>query len=348
MIDTKKVGDGKKSTDASKNPNRIPSNSLGSDEVVSAWQLPRMGNGGKIVKSAGREAGDKKKNPSVESIEDISSKVKAKPVTADELQKIVEQAQQEGYGEGFKEGMEKGLAQGEEKGRKLGEQKAYEETKAKLESDSGRLAAIAEQLFEPMQAQQESIENIVVEMALSLAKKIIASELKQSPDALYTIVSSALSALPQGSANIVVYLNSEDAALVADYIPAEDRDWQVKVDATLSHGSCKIETRDSLVEYRVEERLEEYMQRVADKGDVSADALPEVESWREEKNSDSTAAEDHTLASGESVEDDDETRLANASAAEKTSEADDVSTAEETDSPIDPIGTSQHDIEPRQ
>jgi len=336
MTDTKKVGDGTKSSDVTKHTNRIPSSSLGSDEVVSAWQLPSMGKSGKIIKSAGREAGDKKSKPSIESIEDISSKVKAKPVTANDLQKIVDQAQQEGYGEGFAEGMEKGLAQGEEKGRKLGEQKAYQETKAKLESDADRLAAIADQLFEPMQRQQESIENIIVEMAMSLAKKIIASELKQSPEALYAIVSSALNALPQGAANIIVYLNSEDATLLGDYISAADRDWQVKVDAKLSHGSCKIETRDSLVEYRVEERLAEYMERVVDKGEVSADTLPAVESWRGGNDSDSTVVDDVTVAA-------DDTNVEGA-----TNSDDDAGSVDEANTAVGATETSAHDIEPRQ
>lgn len=248
-------------TDVKKQINRIPHESLGENETVSTWQLPRMGQRNKVVKSAKREKAEKRQQPA-EHIEDVPRSGKPKPMTADELQKIADQAQQEGYADGFKEGMEKGLKQGETKGIQLGEQKAYNETKAQLENEKHRFETIANQLFIPMQHQDKAIENKLVTMVMALSKALLSQEITQHPTTLLAIVERALAALPVGSTNIRVYVNEDDAKLLESVVPAVHRDWQLIDDNSLASGGCRVETKESLVDYSLETRLAEYIQEV--------------------------------------------------------------------------------------
>lgn len=248
-------------TDVTKQINRIPHESLGENETVSTWQLPRVGQRNKVVKSAKREQTEKQKKTS-EQIEDVPRSSKPKPMTANELQKIADQAQQEGYADGFKEGMEKGLKQGETKGFQSGEQRAYSETKGCLDDEKRRFEAISNQLFEPMQHQDKAIENRLVTMVMVLSKALLAQEITQDPSKLLVIVERVLAALPVGATNIRVYVNEGDAKLLEAVVPAAHRDWQLMNDNSLASGGCRVETLESLVDYSLETRLAEYLQEV--------------------------------------------------------------------------------------
>lgn len=256
-------------TDASKHPNRISGDSLGDAGQVSAWKLPTVGKPGKVVRSAKREAGERKAKVA-ESIEDVPAHKKPRPMTADELKKIADEAQQEGYADGFKEGMEKGLQQGEESGRAHGEQKAYAETRQQLDDRIQRLAQLADRLLNPFQQQEEAAEKLVVDLAMGLARHLLGEELAQRPEKLVGIVQKAIRALPIGAKNITVYVNEQDAALLEELIPAQHRNWQVREDDSLAQGGCRVETQDSLVDFSIEQRLADYLQQVMESSDETA------------------------------------------------------------------------------
>jgi|GEM_PF-1030199 len=243
-------------TDVRKQAGRIPQESLSGDDSVATWKLPAMGKPGKVVKSAKRE---KRSRVASETIEDLGSRSKPKPLTAEELQKIADQAQQEGYADGFKEGMEKGLQQGETKGLQLGEHKAYAELKPKLLDEQQRFSTIATQLMEPMGQQDAGLEKLVLELVMGVSRHLLADEITASPSKLMHIVQRALAALPVGAKNIRVSVNEADARLLETVIPAEHRNWQLLEDDSLHSGGCRIETEESLVNYSIEARLNEFL-----------------------------------------------------------------------------------------
>jgi len=267
--------------DLSKHSNRIPQELLGGDEQVSTWQLPRMGEHESVIKSAAREKKSQasQTNESISEFDDES--INQKPLTAEELQNIAEQAQQEGYADGFKEGMEKGLKQGEAKGLELGEQKAYNETLAALNDQKQRLAAIADQLYVPMQNQDKEIEKTVVSMVLALTKHLLGSEIAENPDKLLGIINRALSALPVGANNIRVRVSEQDFELLEGIKPFAQRDWQLIPDAQLERGGCRVETDESFIDYACESRIQQYLKDVeeqknaVDSEQPSADVIAE-------------------------------------------------------------------------
>jgi len=237
--------------------------------------LPKIGAGKKPIKSAQREKREKAQQAVKEKIEDVSRQNKPKHLTAEELQSIADQAQQEGYAEGFKQGMDKGLKQGESKGKDLGERKAYQETKAALDAEKAKLAAIAQRLLEPMQAQEAFLEQQLLALALTLAKQLLLSEIESSPEKLARIINTAIAALPVGAKNITVFVNENDARLIDSIIPPEHRNWRLQDDNALASGGCRVETDESLVDYSIEKRLSEYLEEVNALDEQSPSAPPE-------------------------------------------------------------------------
>lgn len=241
--------------------NRIPFEQLQDAEAVSPWSLPAVDSGSRVY-SAQKNAKQSAQKHRDELIEDYQGTIKSRPLTADVLQKITEEAKQEGHERGYQEGLEKGLAEGLEQGRKSGHEKAFSETRGELEDAVKRLSSIADALLVPMREQTENLEKIVVDMAIHCAKALIDRELEQSPEWIENIIQKALSALPSGSENIMVYLSERDARLFDEYSPSGSRQWRVHADKKLQSGGCRVETTHSLVDYSVEHRLANYLQRV--------------------------------------------------------------------------------------
>lgn len=261
-------------SDPLKSADRIPFESLTDSVSVSNWSLPSIDHQGRVVK-----AGGKKQEKTDESIETVSRAKKPKPLTAEELQQIADEAKQEGYNEGYQEGSKIGLEDGLKKGTKLGQDKAYAETKKKLDDEYNRLRSISQNLMQPLGEQENALENIVIDMSIQLAKTLLQNEVKQSPEYLFDIVKHAISALPAGAKNILVYLNELDAELFNQVFPEATRSWGVVVDNSLESGGCKIETAESLVDYSVTTRLQQYLLEISEKDEKAAFPLEEIPSY---------------------------------------------------------------------
>ncbi|VUD56415.1 Flagellar assembly protein FliH [Thalassocella blandensis] len=269
-------------TTKNKQSDRIPFESLTEDQPVVSWSLPEMHIEGKrVVRSAKKDKQSQSKNNANELVEDYKGPVKPKPLTVDEIMKMAEEAKKEGYEQGYNEGLNKGLQDGQAKGLQDGKHQAYTENKQQLEDEIARLNQIGDALFQPMQEQDAQLEEIIVDMAMQFASELINSEIKQTPQHLFNVINQALAALPVGAKNIAVYLNEQDAILVQGNIPKQQRSWIIKVDNTIKTGGCRVETLETLIDYTVEKRLQDFLAQVKERGEVSEQDVPPVRAQRD-------------------------------------------------------------------
>lgn len=245
-------------SDVKKHKDRIPFESLDADDAVSSWNLPSMGTTKRVVRSKSRE----EKKHSNEKIETVSRPKKMKPLTAEDLERITEEARREGFQQGLQEGTEKGIREGTKVGEKTGEQRAYSEAKKDIDALQNRLRNIANSLFDPMQNQSMAVENTVVDMALNIARAIIQTEVSSKPALLVDIVKRCIDVLPSAKGSVRVYLNESDSKLLENLRSPSAEKWQIIVDDSLATGGCRVETDQSDVDYSVESRLAAYLGRV--------------------------------------------------------------------------------------
>ncbi len=262
--------------DKTKPGNRIPYESLVDADVVSSWSLPSVEKKSRMVFNAKREQEKSKKQQGSEIVEDYKGVVKPKPLTADDLKKLTDEAKKEGFDQGYQEGLAKGTQEGSVKGEKAGHTKAYSETKQRLNDEIQRLNHISSNLLAPMDGQEQALENIIVDMAINFTKELLQVEVQQQPTALLNLVRNALMALPVGSKNITVYVNDDDTQLINTHLPQEQRDWALQIDNSVTTGGCRIETHESLIDYTCEHRLREFLKQIRDQGDVSEDSVAPV------------------------------------------------------------------------
>ena len=132
-------------------------------------------------------------------------------------------------------------------------------------------------LFEPMEKQDAAIENTLVDLALNLSKRIVASEIKTEPKRVLDMVRFVLAGIPKGTKNIRISMCADDADLIGKLLPAEQREWQLVRDDDLASGGCIVETHTTLIDYSVESRLNSYLKKTSRLPPENLDPLPDYQ-----------------------------------------------------------------------
>jgi len=248
--------------------NRIPFEEI---ETAQVWALPTLNNG-KVIPSVKKPnpREEKKPEPETEIIEEVVEP-EIKPLTAEQLQQISAQAEEEGRERGYLEGLQRGYSEGEKKGLQKGEQKAYAEVKAALDDQRQRFQQIADALLDPLATQDKRLENIILDMAVHLTKHLLGRELTEDPSSLFHLVERAVGALPAGAKNIRIYLHPDDVELAHEVFSSQGRNWTFYADAKMSRGGCRLETDQSLLDYSVEQRLQQMLEQANFLGDLDAE-----------------------------------------------------------------------------
>lgn len=263
-------------TDAGKFGNRIPFEEI---ESFSSWKLPTLNDAPRTVSSTKRPAPKRGKVAQNGHVEDLGNQM-VHPMTAQQLQEITREAEREGREQGYQDGYQEGLKAGESKGTKQGEQKAYEEHRSALTERMARLAELIEALHEPVQEQDQVLENLLVDMAVNFAEHLINKELNEDPSSVFHLVQQAVSSLPTGVDNIRLYLHPDDVELVHEAFANQGRDWRVSPDEQMSRGGCRVESKQSLVDFSIKQRIAQMLEQVNFQGDIDPETLPPIEDFR--------------------------------------------------------------------
>jgi flagellar assembly protein FliH len=165
--------------------------------------------------------------------------------TAARLEALQQAAYDEAYRRGFEEGLEAGKAAAAER--------------------AARLEALCDALAEPLEAVDASVEQALVDLAMSVVRQLFRRELRTDPTHVVGVVREALAHLPVGSRDVRVTLHPEDAALVRECLaPAEGtRAWSIVEDPLITRGGCRVGTRHSEIDAQAESRVEALIARIA-------------------------------------------------------------------------------------
>lgn len=256
-------------------PNRIPAEAV---EQVTTWVLPPVSDNGRVLSSAEKEARERRERllrREQEKIEVVDMPVEEQPpqlgMTAEELQAIFDEAEKDGFEQGHKEGFAKGNTEGYEAGRQQG----LKEMRAQLVAEQQRFQALAHALLNPIDAQDDDLEHMVLDIICTLTQSVVQREVQTDSSQILQLVRNAIDALPVGSKNIRVCLNPDDLAAIETYATEQQLDWKFFGDSGLLPGGCRIETPESRVDFSVSSRLktvlEQFITRQLAAGDENAD-----------------------------------------------------------------------------
>jgi flagellar assembly protein FliH len=137
-----------------------------------------------------------------------------------ELARLRELARAEGYAEG--------LAAGQ----------------AKAEQASGQVKQLAESFGNALDNLDFHIADMVLELALDVARQVVAGELAVRPQHILDVINLALKQMAESSRDARLLLNPEDAALVRPHLDQvlDKNRLRIVEDIRIVRGGCQIET----------------------------------------------------------------------------------------------------------
>ena len=137
-----------------------------------------------------------------------------------ELARLRETARAEGYAEGLAAGRAEG------------------------EQACGRMKQLAESFGTTLDNFDFRLADMVLELALDVARQVVAGELAARPDRILDVVNMALKQMAETSREARLLLNPEDAALVRPHLDQvlDKNRLRIVEDARIVRGGCLIET----------------------------------------------------------------------------------------------------------
>ncbi len=164
----------------------------------SRWDLPSFDQATHHVSLESQEQESEEAEVEEHEADEPSDQPEVMPFTVEQL----EQIRAEAYNEGF--------ATGERDGFHSGQLKAQQEAKSSLNERLAELEGVMTHLLEPLQQQDENIQNMLLSLVESMTKQVIQRELVTDSSQITQVLRGALKALPMGANNIRIYLNPTD------------------------------------------------------------------------------------------------------------------------------------------
>jgi|SRR5690554_6047479 flagellar assembly protein FliH len=170
--------------------------------------------------------------------------------TAEELERMQEEARAEAHREGYASGQ----AEGREAGYQAGYKEGYEGGREQARAEAERLAGMVQDLERSFTELDTQITEELMGLALALARKMVHDTLSTRPDTIADTVRSALQELPQSHARI--RLHPDDAALARELLGEQlaHGEHRLVEDPTLTRGGCLVEAGGTQVDATVETR----------------------------------------------------------------------------------------------
>lgn len=106
----------------------------------------------------------------------------------------------------------------------------------------------------PLAALDDATEQELARLALVIARRVVAHELKTAPMLIVRTVREAALALPSATRALRVYLHPDDLALLRE-LDASEPHWQLLPDPDMQRGDCLLESASSRLDAKVETRL---------------------------------------------------------------------------------------------
>jgi flagellar assembly protein FliH len=151
-----------------------------------------------------------------------------------ELNRLREEAQQQGYTAGYEDGHGEGLEAG----------------RAEAAQENALLQEIAGQFSGEINRANEVVADDMLNLALDLAKAMLKTALAAKPDLILPIVGEAIRYLPSLQQPALLVLHPDDAAIVRSHMADEiDKGgWRIAEDAAMERGGCRVETASNQID----------------------------------------------------------------------------------------------------
>lgn len=154
--------------------------------------------------------------------------------TAEDIERIHNEAHQAGYEAGFAEGRDEGYRAGFES----------------LDCQARQLAALADNLKAALGTMDQTVADQVLELSMEVANQVLRSTIAVQPEALLPIIKEGLAALPLHHGHVVLHVHPDEAEMVRSHVGENfsQAGWRIQEDKGIEAGGCFIQAGSSEVD----------------------------------------------------------------------------------------------------
>lgn len=243
------------------------------DIEIKPWDLPYWKGAPKQSKESQAKEVAEEKQEEVEI---------AEPLTVEDIEKIRSDAYEEGFLQGLNEGREKGekdgkerglvegkkegQAQGKQEGNRIGfeagEAEGLASGKEAISQAAIKLSQLHQQLEQSLVDRDIDLPQVLSQFIQSACHSILERELEQGDNQITQKVLRALEELPGGAENIKVFVSSADAIHLEHGLSNSGQEMHFTIDDALATGSARITTKQSLLEFSHQERMDKVFELI--------------------------------------------------------------------------------------
>jgi len=203
-----------------------------------------------------------------------------KPLTAEEIEQIRQDAYNEGFELGKEEGYQVGEAQGLQEGHELGVKNGHEQGylagleqgQFEINEKIARLKDLTHQLYHPIEKVDKTAEQQLLNLAVMLAESVIRQEIKTNKDVLLTVLHEATSSLPFNTDFAEIHIHPDDLKLLTETYSEEaiiEQKWIIKEEPGYQQGDIIVMTPDSLIDRSVKQRIKQSIGHFIEKAELN-------------------------------------------------------------------------------
>ncbi len=162
--------------------------------------------------------------------------------TAEQLERLHQQAHDEGYAAGMREGS------------------------ARVAAEAARLGELVAALSEESRRIDQRLAEELLGLALAIGRQVLRQALKLHPELILGVINEVLGQLPLSQQRARLVLNPEDAALVREKLGErlKQSGWEIMENAQISRGGCRLESTECEIDATLEQRWQRALSSVGD------------------------------------------------------------------------------------
>ena len=188
--------------------------------------------------------------------------------TAEDIERIHEEAHAQGHAEGHAEGYAAGYAEGKEQG--------IAEGLAEARAVARKIGSVLDQLSQATGELDQHIADQLLATAIEIANQVMRQSLKLKPELLLPVVREAVSALHPGAGHPALLAHPDDAALIRTHMGESlaHNNWRIIDDPSITRGGCRVELGSSDVDATIQTRWRRVIEAIGVSQDWLADLTP--------------------------------------------------------------------------
>ncbi len=159
--------------------------------------------------------------------------------TADDIERIHDEAHKEGYAAGYEEGTARGRM------------------------EALQIHTLLESFDKALTALDQDVAEEILALSIEVARQMVQKNMKEHPEMVVDVVREALQQLPQGRA--LIHLNPDDTSLVREYLgeQLQHNEHRLVEDENVARGGCQVESAGSMVDATVQTRWRRIMENLS-------------------------------------------------------------------------------------